>query len=248
MSPRWRRLVLPALLALPVLAALVGLGTWQLDRLRWKTALLARIAAAEAAAPAPLPGAAAPEPWRKVVVTGRFRHDHEALLGLEVRGGALGAHLLTPLEREGGTAPPLLVDRGWVPLERQRPVARPEGEVAVTGYIRTPERRGAFAAADDTAGRRFYVFDPAAIGAALGYAEVAPYGLVALGGGDPATGGERLPQPARALPRPPNSHLGYVVTWYGLALALIGVFIAWARRRLKEEPIAHEHRPRESHP
>jgi len=55
-----------------------------------------------------------------------------------------------------------------------------------------------------------------------------PFGLVALGGGG------ALPDPARTLPRPSNNHLGYVITWYGLALSLLGVFGVWARRRLKE--------------
>jgi len=223
-ASRARALLRPALLALPVLLALIGLGTWQLQRLAWKTELLARIAAAEAAPPVPL--TAAPEPFAKVAATGRFDHGREALLGIEVRGGALGARLLTPLLREG--AEPVLVDRGWVPLEGGGPVARPEGPVEVTGYVRPGERAGLFAAADDVAGRRFYTFDPAAIGAALGLPAVAPFGLVALG---EAAG---LPEPARALPRPSNNHLGYAITWYGLAAALAGVFLVWARRRLKE--------------
>src|SRR4051794_30144168 len=115
----WRRWA-PVLFALPVLAALLGLGTWQVQRLRWKTDLLTAIAAAEAAPPRPL--GPAPQPYTKVVATGRFDHGREALLGIELRGTTLGAHLLTPLLREG--APPLLVDRGWVPLERDRAVER----------------------------------------------------------------------------------------------------------------------------
>lgn len=223
-SPRARRLLLPVLVVLPTLAVLLALGTWQVNRLAWKTDLLARIAAAEAAAPVPL--TATPAPFAKVVAAGRFDYGREALLGLEVRGAVLGARLLTPLLREG--AEPILVDRGWVPLERDRPVARPEGAVQVTGFVRPGETAGMFAAADDVPGRRFYTFDPVAIGGALGLPRVAPFGLVALGEA------EGLPQPARALPRPSNNHLGYVITWYGLAAALVGVFLAWARRRLKE--------------
>lgn len=224
MAGRWRRLAVPLLVVLPVFATLIGLGTWQLQRLAWKTDLIARIAAAEAAPARPL--TAAPEPFAKVVVAGRFDHAREALLGLEVRGATLGARLLTPLLREG--AEPILVDRGWVPMQRDRPIARPEGEQQVTGFIREGETAGRFAAADDVPGRRFYTFDPAAIGAALGLQRVAPFGLAAMGEG----GG--LPEPARVLPRPTNNHLGYVITWYGVAVALAGVFLVWARRRLKE--------------
>lgn len=221
---RLRRLVVPLLVTLPVLALLVGLGTWQAGRLAWKTDLLARIAAAETGPAVPLAGR--PDPFAKVEAAGRFDHAREALLGLELRGTTLGARLVTPLLRDD--APPLLVDRGWVPLDRSDALARPEGPVRVAGWIKPGERAGLFSAADDLPGRRFYTFDPEVIGRALGLPSVAPFGLVALG---PQEG---LPLPDRALPRPRNNHLGYAVTWYGTALALVGVFLVWARRRLKE--------------
>jgi surfeit locus 1 family protein len=211
---------LPLLLAaLPVLILLVSLGTWQLQRLHWKNGLLARIAAAEAAPAVPLGDA--PEPFAKVRATGRFDHRRESLLGLETRGPVLGARLVTPLLREGQAA--ILVDRGWVPLERAAP-ARPEGEVMVEGFVHPGDRPGLFAARDDPAARRFYTFDPPAIGAALGLPQVAPHAIVALG--PPGS-----PDPARALPRPTNNHLGYAITWYGLALALAGVAAALLFRR-----------------
>ena len=224
------RAVLPALLvALPVLVVLLGLGTWQMQRLSWKTDLLAHLAAAEAGPATPLGDV--PQPFTKVAVTGRFDHGREALLGLEVRGTVLGSHLLVPLLRDG--ALPLLVDRGWVPLDRAEPLARPEGPQRLEGYIRPGERRGVFAAADDTAGRRFWTFDPPTIGAALDLPVVAPFGLVVLAARGSAGG---LPDPARSLPRPTNSHLGYAITWYGLALALAGVLAAWTWRRWRGLP------------
>jgi surfeit locus 1 family protein len=224
MTSPWRRLILPILCLIPVLVILTGLGTWQAQRLQWKTALLAEFAAAEAGPAAPLTGT--PAPYRKVFAEGRFRHDREATLNVEVRGGVLGTHLLTPLEREG--AAPLLVDRGWVPLEGGA-IDRPAGPVRVEGYTRPAEPAGGMSATDNPAQRRFYSFDPAAIGPAIGEPGLAPFGLVALG---PA--GRSLPQPAQHLPQPTNSHLGYAITWYGLALAALGVFVAWARIRLKE--------------
>ncbi len=42
------------------------------------------------------------------------------------------------------------------------------------------------------------------------------------------------PDAARHLPRPPNNHLSYVITWYGLAVALLAVFIVWARKGSRE--------------
>jgi surfeit locus 1 family protein len=215
-----RPLLIAVLASIPVLGLLLFLGTWQVQRLGWKNDLIARIAASEAGPAAPLRDP--PEPLSKVRVTGRFDHAREAMLGLEVRAAVLGAHLLTPLLREG--APAVLVNRGWVPLERRGPVVRPEGEVTVEGWVHPGDRPGTFSATDDPAGRRFYTFDPPAIGAALGL-PVAPYGIVALG-----AGGGTFPDPARSLPRPTNNHLGYAITWYGLALSLVGVLAAFALR------------------
>jgi surfeit locus 1 family protein len=233
-----RRLLLPILASLPVLAALVALGTWQVHRLHWKTGILDRIAAAEAGPPVPLAGQPAPDtpapdtpaPFTKVVATGRFDHGREAMLGIELRGTTLGARLVVPLLRPG--APPLLVDRGWVPLERAQGIDRPEGEVAVTGYVRQADTRDWNSPRDDPAARRFYVFDPGVIGAALGLPPPAPFGLVALAA--PGAGPMALPAAARSLPRPDNPHLGYAITWYGLAAALVGVLAAFLIRSRRE--------------
>jgi surfeit locus 1 family protein len=222
---RWRRLLVPTLALIPVLVFLAGLGTWQVQRLQWKTSLLATIAAAEAGPPVPL--ADRPTDYSKVFAEGRFLHAEALFYGVEVRNGVLGTHLVTPLDR-GDSSPLLLVDRGWVPMDGGT-VTQPEGPVRVEGYVRPSETAGLFSATDDPVRRRFYSFDPMAMGAAIGRSGLAPFGLVALGPQGPG-----LPQPAATLPRPTNTHLGYAITWYGLALAALGVFVAWARTRLKE--------------
>ncbi len=210
---------------LPVLAVLLALGTWQVQRLAWKTAILERLDAAAAAPPVPLGDA--PEPYTRVTTNGRFDFTREAMLGLEVRGTVLGGNLLTPLLREG--QPPLLVNRGWVPLQRDEAVERPEGEVTITGYIRPPDAANSLAARDDVAGRRFYSFDPAAIARGLDLPPPLPFALVVLGTPQP----NQLPAPATTLPRPDNPHLGYALTWYGLAATLVGVFGAFFWRQRK---------------
>ena len=217
-----RRLLVPGLSTLIMLMILVALGTWQMQRLHWKTELLAQIAAAELAPAIPLP--AAPAPFTKVRITGRLRGDLTALYGAEVRdsrqGPQLGAQLIAPLERPG--AEPVLVDLGWVPSERLQPMPLPDGTITVEGYVRPGDQPGAFSATDDAAARRFFTLDPQAIGAALGLRKVAPFTLVAIGPTPP--GG--YPDPARHLPRPPNNHLQYAITWYSLAVVLLVIFVA----------------------
>lgn len=214
-----------------MLCVLVGLGTWQVRRLAWKEGILRQIDQSERAPPMPL--SAAPEPFAKVRVAGRFRPDLAAFYGAEVRdtpgGPRLGSQLIMPLERPG--APPLLVDRGWVPNARSEPIETPAGVAEVTGFIRPAEKPGPFSARDDPITREFYTLNPGAIGTALGLAEVAPFTLVALGTPSPTPAS--YPIPAEALPRPPNNHLSYAITWYGLAVTLVVIFAVWARKALR---------------
>ena len=217
------KLLVPVLATLVMLAILIGLGVWQLQRREWKLGILAQIDRGEASAPIPLP--ANPRQFTKVVAEGRLRTDVHALYGDDVRDGpagpVMGAQLIEPLERPGQDS--VLVDRGWVPDGQ---LGAPGGD-QVVGYIRTPDKPGAFSATDDLARQHFYTLDPAKIGAALGLPRVAPFTLVAMGPPD------ALPQPATALPRPPNDHLNYALTWFGLALSLLVVFGAYCRKALR---------------
>ena len=45
----------------------------------------------------------------------------------------------------------------------------------------------------------------------------------------PAVGG--FPQVGALQPSFPNNHLGYAITWYGLALVLVVIFGVWAAGR-----------------
>jgi len=224
-----RRLLIPGLSTLLMLAILIGLGTWQVHRLAWKRGLLVQIAAAEAAPAVPLPPD--PAPFAKVSVAGTLRDDLAVLYGVEVRdsraGPVLGGQLIVPLQRQD--ADPVLVDRGWVPAERTEPMDQPHGVVTVQGYVRPAEHAGPFSARDDAAGRRFYTLDPQTIGTALGLPPVAPFTLVVLGPAPPPG----YPDPAHHLPRPPNDHLQYALTWYGFAVTLLVIFLLYARKVLR---------------
>jgi surfeit locus 1 family protein len=207
-------------------ALLISLGIWQLHRLTWKRALLAEIDRAESAPAIPLPEH--PGRFQKVAVSGVFRPGLAAQYGLEVRdtprGPQMGTQLIQPLFRD--TGPLVLVDRGWVP---DLSTITTSGPVTLEGYVRTPEHPGLFTPKDDPAARRFYTLDPQAIAAGLGLPQVMPFTLIALGRAD------GYPAPADALPRPPNDHLGYAMTWLGLAIVLAVVFAVWARGALREK-------------
>lgn len=231
---------------LAVLAAfllLVGLGTWQLQRLAWKEALLAQVAArAHGPAEAVPPPSAWPrldraaDEYRHVAARGVFDHGRETLV-YTVRGADApeprgpGFFVITPLLRTDG--PPLLVNRGFVPEARRDPASRAagqtEGVVEVHGLLRLPEEASWFVPANDAAHNAFYRRDPASIAAARGLPGAAPFIIdadaEAVPGGLPQGGATRLTFP--------NRHLEYALTWYGLAATLVAVSlaVAWSRRR-----------------
>ncbi len=226
MTERWRRLVVPGTMTVAMLIVTIGLGTWQVNRLQWKRSVLDRIESAERSPPVALPDQ--PLPFMKIAVSGRFDPDIVALYGAEVRetqtGPTMGAHLIVPLRRDGALT--VLVDRGWVPLKRTSPLDQPTGLTTVEGFIHPGATASWFSATDDLPNRHFYTLDPARLGAALGVGPVAPYVLIALG----RAANGHWPAPAQDLPRPPNNHLVYAITWYGFAVTLLIVFAIWARK------------------
>lgn len=219
-----RRWAAPALLTVALCALGIALGTWQLHRLAWKQDILARIDAGERAPPVPL--GTDPAPFARVVATGTFRPGASALYAAEVHetpsGPAMGGRLLQVLDRTDGL--PVLVDRGWISTSPARPAATPEGRTTVTGYVRPADRPGWFSARDDVAGRQFFTLDPQSIASALGLGAVAPFTLVAL-----AEGNGGYPLAARNLPRPPNNHFTYALTWFGLSATLVIIFLLCLR-------------------
>ncbi|MEM7022138.1 MAG: SURF1 family protein [Pseudomonadota bacterium] len=229
---RFRPRLWPSLATLAGLTVLVTLGTWQVERLRWKEDLMAARERQLAASPVPLPADGAWPGWdfRQVEVRGAFAHDLEQLYGAMTHQGQLGHHVLTPLVRDDGAA--LLVDRGWVPSDRAHPAARREGQiegpVAVTGIARYrgDDRAGWFTPANQPEQGLWYHYDLPALEQALGL-NLLPVVLEADATSNP--GG--LPVGGLTRITLANNHLQYAVTWYGLALTLVAVYLAFSLRR-----------------
>jgi surfeit locus 1 family protein len=225
--------------ALPALAILLVLGTWQMQRLTWKEGLIAQINARVHQPPMPLVDAEKLPPgsreYARVKVRGTFRHDVEQLVWEPDQRQGPGYHVYTPLRRDDGRF--ILVNRGYVTEALKSPSSRGQGqlpgEVEVIGLLREPPARGAFDPNRDARTGVWYWRDfdgmtHAALGAdaskAVRYfldAETMP----ANPGGWPQGGTTRLTLP--------NRHLEYALTWYSLAATLVGVLIAFIISRLR---------------
>jgi surfeit locus 1 family protein len=247
MSRGARALFWPAIWTTLGVALLLGLGVWQVRRLGEKEALIARIETRAHSEPRALPprsewAGLAPEAYdfSRVRAAGHYLAGRDALVFMrppEGFGREPGYMVVTPFALDSGGV--VLVERGFVPSSRAEDVAGrapPPGDIAVTGLMRAPQTRNVFTPADAPERLTWFTRDPAAMTAALGVGEAAPFTLALEA--PSAAGANGFPRLVATTPEIVNNHLSYAFTWFSLALALLVVFGLFARRRLVEDASA----------
>jgi surfeit locus 1 family protein len=224
-------------IVLVVVAGCAWLGTWQLGRLDRQRARNRLVAARFAAPPLPLADAlraGAGAAYRRVEgVVGRFDPDREVILRARALNGRPGNHVLTPLLMGSGSA--VLVDRGWVPLDRDRPPVRdaapPPASVRLAGVLlppdaRTPARPGEHLAS-------FGRVDLERLQGQMPY-RIAPLYLL-MRTQAPAQRGS-LPVPVAFEPTAPGPpHLSYAVQWFSFATLALVTYGALIRKTAREK-------------
>ncbi len=234
-------------LMLALTALFVGLGTWQLQRLAEKEALMAAVAERMDAAPVPLPPVAEwvgfdPEVYnyRPVTVTGRYVNNGTILVFTslsEPRGRYSGAGywVMTPLALNGGGT--VFINRGFVPQQMAPSYAEggagADEDVTLTGMARISEGVSAFTPVPDGEERIDYVRDVDRL-AALSDPSLAPFAPVYID--LPAGPAGALPQGGETTLSFPNNHLGYAITWFGFAIITPVMLVVWLVRQRRTMP------------
>ena len=208
---------------------LCGLGAWQLERLQWKLALIATVNGHMKAQPATLAQITAmpadEAQYRHVTLHGRLDNAKEAYVFTTDASGAPVYHVLTPILTDDGKT--LMVDRGAVPKEKLDPVTRPAGNIAgeteMTGVWRVPDAPGLFTPPPDLAHRIWYARDLAGI--AKADQVTLSDSVVIEADARPNPGG--WPKGGQTVVSFRNEHLSYAITWFGLAIMLLGVWFSY---------------------
>lgn len=242
-------LVALAVFAAAAFAGFFALGTWQVERRAWKLDLIARVDQRVHAPAATAPGRdswpqinAADDEYRQLRIAGTFLNDKETLVQASTRLGA-GFWVLTPLQADDGTV--VLVNRGFVPPEARDRTARtapePKGQTTITGLLRITEPKGGFLRKNDPAADRWFSRDVQAIASARGLHDVAPYFIDAAAAPSPSSNNSDAapawPAGGLTVIAFPNSHLVYALTWYGLALMVLGAsWFVWRDERRRRGP------------
>ncbi|MBN3297587.1 SURF1 protein, partial [Amia calva] len=222
---KWLLLLIPA--------TTFGLGTWQVQRRKWKLKLIEDLQSLTTAEPISLPL----DPmelktleYRRMRVRGRFDHSRELYIlprslvdpereareaGRLASSAETGANVVTPFYcTDLGVT--ILVNRGYVPRQKIDPRTRQKGQVAeeveLVGVVRLTEARKPFVPQNDTGNNHWHYRDLEAMAKATGSEPVfidADFASTVPGG---PIGGQ-----TRVTLR--NEHMQYIVTWYGLCIA-----------------------------
>lgn len=236
-SPRRRGLLVPAATTIVIVATLLSLGVWQLERRADKLALIAALDERLSATPVPVPPAArwseltpAKDEFRRVTLSGVIEARNQAgvfatstPLRKDVSGTGIWA--FAPMTLAGGET--VVVNRGFVP-DGQDAQQGAGGPVTLTGYVRFPEASGWLTPQADRAKRLWFARDHVAMARALGWAEplrLAPF-YIDVEGPVPPSG---IPKPGPLQVNLKNDHLQYAVTWFLLAAAVLVAFGFWLR-------------------
>lgn len=242
--------VLLVILALLLVVLFAGLGTWQAVRLQWKLDLIERVDARVHAEPVAPPAAARwpqvsreSDEYRRVRLSGHYLYELTTpVQALSTLGS--GFWLLTPLCTGEGHI--IIINRGFIPMSGEVAATYParsatpdacarvagNAPVEVTGLLRLDEPGGGFLRENDPRANRWFGRDLNAIAAARGLSgkfAVAPFFIDAASGvNDPAA--PDSPVGGLTVVSFQNNHLVYALTWYALALMVLGAWWWIARK------------------
>ncbi|KAF8329119.1 SURF1 family-domain-containing protein [Cantharellus anzutake] len=222
-----------------------GLGTWQVNRLKWKVSLIDDLEDKLSREPMVLPRNInlfeIPNfEYRRVRVSGVWDNAHSILLGPRTHENVLGYHIITPLIR-GDHSSTILVDRGFVskdllgnnPTIRQRllsGVGKENEVVELVGLLRQGQLKGQFTPDNNPEKGEWYWSDVNALATHAGGSEagVQPVLIEAL---FYRSSGDASRMLAEGIPigRSPNielrnMHATYAITWYSLSVATAVMF------------------------
>ncbi|MEJ8473515.1 SURF1 family protein [Roseibium algae] len=245
----FRSLLIPTIAAVIGLAILLNLGFWQVRRMAEKEALIAKVdeGVKTPAVPAPEPGewgdtsALKAADYRHVSVKGHYLPG--AAYYYTALGHSKGAYdgpgflVYSPFTTDAGWR--VMINRGFVPQglvssDFERLEEAPEGEFELRGLLRKSEKPNWTTPEADREKRIWFARDTDHMAdvIGLGTGDLAPFSIDV---DHEFTGPGGLPQAGETVVRFKNDHLGYALTWFGLAATLLGVYLTYATTLFRKQ-------------
>lgn len=220
-------------LTLIALVELIGLGTWQAQKMSPKTELIQTIEAGLSAEAMVLP-VHLDDP--SAVLYRRITFDGTAssaapikVFGTNLKGKP-GYSLYKPVTRQHGRA--VLVNFGWVPIDLKTLPSLPVGNISISGVLIDSAFAGSFSPVNKPEANEWFTANVDEMAAFYGLSSKEYYRFRVFADHMGAAG--TLPLGGQVRIDIPNDHFEYMLTWYGLAAGLLGVFGAFTLKRRED--------------
>jgi surfeit locus 1 family protein len=216
----------PTLITLPIFISCILLGNWQVERLDWKLDLIEKIELRATSEPVALPQGMADQEkleYLHISVTGTFDNKTEVTMYSVGPNGEPGYDLYTSIKMSDGRS--IIVNRGWVPEkikeQSKRPATLVSNEVTLVGLLRKPWGKLWYGPENEPGNNMWFYGDVDAMASTMGINAYFPMFLYA----DKIDSDNSFPVAGRTEFNIVNNHLDYVLTWYGLSIVLLVIYL-----------------------
>ena len=211
------------------LIILLALGTWQARKIGPKLELISKIETGLSSESTTLPvhlDAPLSEEYKRFSFEGEVLDAEPAKVFAPNTKGKSGYHLYLPVKHQFGRW--VMVNWGWVPFDNKELPDLKQGEVVeVSGVLSTNPQAGSFTPENQPDKNAWYLADIFQLFDHFKLDEFYHFRIVA----DHQSALGKLPLGGQVRVDIPNDHFEYMLTWYGLALGLLGVYVAFGVRR-----------------
>ena len=206
---------------------LLSLGTWQLERLRWKSDLLESMKENISLPPVVVNSSIISNiknyNYRRFKLDGYFLYDKNITIYSKVVGGKVGRHLITPFKTKFGY---ILINRGFVPenYKIEASEIKQDKNTSINGIVKFQQKINYFTPSNSTIKNQWYYINIEEIST---YFKLDLNNFYIIEENNP---NERYPLGSQYNINIPNDHLQYAITWFSLALALsIFLHLLWRK-------------------
>jgi len=221
----------PFLVVFLSILALIGLGNWQLKRLKEKENFIAKIELNIKNSPVGMVGLkTAPELYAKIKVQGHFLDDENIFL--YGRRSAYpekdGYYLLSPFKDKLGNV--YLVSRAWIPQSVKGSISsfKSKSEETITAFVMPGEEKRIFIPDNDEKNNIWFTLDLQEASQKLGITKKDFY-LMQVNSTNLPDGAFPLTSTYLNVIR--NDHLEYAITWYSLAGFLSIIYFLYNKKQ-----------------
>jgi surfeit locus 1 family protein len=206
---------------------LLSLGTWQLERLRWKTDLIESMKENISLPPVKINSSIISNiknyNYRRFKLYGYYLYDKNITIYSKVVNGKVGRHLVTPFKTKFGY---ILINRGFVPenYKIESNVIKQDKNTSINGIVKFQQKINYFTPSNSIFKNEWYYINIEEIST---YFKLDLNNFYIIEENNP---NERYPLGSQYNINIPNDHLQYAITWFSLALALsIFLHLLWRK-------------------